>query len=109
MALKVKRKVKRRIICDRGFCQCQNKQYVHGKGFMDVVKNLTEPAIKLINDNKETIKSGAEAIGNIVKIGDSTRRIVQEIRKNRKPKVDNLQSIVDKINQFKMGSGFAYI
>ena len=73
MALKLKRKANRRIICGKGFCQCQNKQYVHGRGFMDVVKNLAEPAIKLINDNKDTLKSGVEAIGNIVKIGDSTR------------------------------------
>jgi hypothetical protein len=50
-----------------------------------------------------------------VKIGDSTKTIVQEIMKKRKPKIQNslqddtLQNIVDKINQFKIGSGFAYV
>jgi len=109
MVLKQMRETNRRIICGRGFCQCQNRQYVHGKGFMDVVKNLAAPAIKLITENKDTLKSGVEAIGNLVKIGDSTKTIVQEIRKNRTPKADNLQNIVDRMNQFKMGSGFAYI
>jgi hypothetical protein len=118
MALKQKRKAKRKLICGRGFCTCQHKKYVHGKGFMDVfnsVKNAVAPAIDLIKDNTDTIKSGAEMLGNVVKLGDSTKTIVQEIMKRRKPKVetnldvDNLRGIVDKINQFKLGSGFAYI
>ena len=102
----------------KGYCTCQNKKYVHGKGFMDVfnsVKNLAAPAMNLIKDNTDTLKSTAEAIGNVVKIGDSTKTIVQEIMKKRKPKIQNsshedtLQNIIDKINQFKIGSGFAYI
>lgn len=118
MALKQKRKTKRKIICGKGFCTCKNKKYVHGKGFMDIfnsVRNIAEPALNLIKDNKDTLKSTAEAIGNVVKIGDSTKKIVQEILTKRKPKILNisqdnvLQNIVDKINQFKIGSGFAYV
>ena len=118
MVLKQKRKVNRKIICGKGYCSWQNKKYVHGKGIMDVfnsIKNLAAPAMNLIKDNTDTIKSTAEAIGNVVKIGNSTKTIVQEIMKRRKPKIQNssqentLQNIIDKINQFKMGSGFAYI
>jgi hypothetical protein len=109
MGLKQRRKTNGRIICGRGFCKCQNREYVRGKGFMDILKNLAAPAIKLITENKDTLKSGVEAIGHIVKIGDSTKTIVEKMIKNRKPKVDNLQSIVDKMNEIKMGSGFAYI
>mgnify|MGYP003541535732 CR=1 FL=1 len=118
MAIKQKRKVNRKIICGKGYCTCQSKRYVHGKGIMDIfnsVKNLAAPAMNLIKDNTDTLKSTAEAIGNVVKIGDSTKAIVQEIRKKRKPKIqinsqeDTLQNIVDKINQFKIGSGFAYV
>ena len=118
MALKQKRKVNRKIICGKGYCTCQNKKYVHGKGIMDVfnsVKNFVAPAMNLIKDNTDTFKNTAEAIGNIVKIGDSTKTIVQEIMKKRKPKIQNssqedtLKNIVDKINQFKIGSGFAYV
>jgi hypothetical protein len=118
MALKQRRKVNRRIICGKGYCTCQGKKYVHGKGIMDVfnsVKNLAAPAMNLIKDNTDTLKTTAEAIGNVVKIGDSTKTIVQEIMKKRKPKIlnslqdDTLQNIVHKINQFKIGSGFAYV
>ena len=118
MALKQKRKVNRKIICGKGYCTCQSKRYVHGKGIMDIfnsVKNLAAPAMNFVKENTDTLKSTAEAIGNVVKIGDSTRAIVQEIRKKRKPKIqissqeDTLQNIVDKINQFKIGSGFAYV
>jgi len=118
MALKQKRKVNRKIICGKGYCTCQSKKYVHGKGIMDVfnsVKNLAAPAINFIKDNTDTLKNTADVIGNVVKIGDSTKTIVQEIMKKRKPKISNsiqddtLQNIVDKINQFKMGSGFAYV
>ena len=84
---------------------------------MDVfnsIKNLAAPAMNLIKDYTDTIQSTAEAIGNVVKIGDSTKTIVQEIMKRKKCKIQNssqdtLQNIVDKINRFKMGSGFAYI
>ena len=82
---------------------------------MDVfnaIKNIAAPAINLIKDNTDTLKSGAEAIGNFAKLGDSTKTIVQEIMKKRKSKSshdDTLKNIVDKINQFKIGSGFAYI
>jgi len=71
--------------------------------------------MNFVKDNTDTLKNTAEAIGNVVKIGDSTKTIVQEIMKKRKPKISNstqddtLQNIVDKINQFKMGSGFAYV
>ena len=91
---------------------------MHGKGIMDIfnsVKNLAEPAINFVKENVDTFKNTAETIGNVVKIGDSTKTIVQEIMKRRKPKVQNnlqedtLQNIVDKINQFKIGSGFAYV
>ncbi|SRR6266536_2219650 len=118
MGLKQKKTVKRKTICGKGFCNCQNKKYVHGKGVMDIfnsIKNLAAPALNLIKDNADTFKSGAEAIGNIVKLGDSTKTIVQEIMKKRKQKInntsqdDNLRNIIDKINQFKLGSGFAYI
>ena len=111
MALKQRRKVNRKVICGKGYCTCQNKNYVHGKGIMDVVA----PAMNFVKDNADTLKSTAEAIGNVVKIGDSTKTIVQEIMKKRKPKIQNstqedtLQNIIDKINQFKMGSGFAYV
>ena len=118
MALKQKRKVNRKIICGKGYCTCQNKNYVHGKGIMDVfnsVRNLVAPAMNLITENTGTLKNTAEAIGNVVKIGDSTNAIFQHVMKKRSPKIQNssqedtLQNIVDKINQFKMGSGFAYI
>ena len=118
MALKQRRKVNRRIICGKGYCTCQGKKYVHGKGIMDVfnsVKNLAAPAMNFIKDNTDTLKNTAEAIGNVVKIGDSTKTIVQEIMKKRKAKIqktsqdDTLQNIVYKINQFKIGSGFAYV
>jgi len=118
MVLKPKRKIKITTICGKGYCTCPNKNYVHGKGIMDIfnsVKNLAAPAVNFIKENTDALKGTAEAIGNVVKIGDSTRTIVQEIMKKRKPKIQNssqddtLQSIVDKINQFKMGSGFAYV
>jgi hypothetical protein len=115
MGLKQKRIVGRKIIGGKGFCNCKNKKYVHGKGIMDVISNIAGPAMNFIKDNADTLKSGAEVIGNVVKIGDSTRTIVQEIMKKRKPKIlnssqdDTLQGIVNKINQFKIGSGFAYV
>ena len=107
MTLKQKNKVSRKIICGKGYCSCRNKQFAHGMGFMDVI----QPAINFVKENADTLKSTAETIGNAVRIGDSTKTIVQEILKRRKPKVqeNSLQNIVDKINQFKMGSGFAYI
>ena len=107
MTLKQKKKVSRKFISGKGYCSCRNKQYLHGKGFMDVV----QPAINFVKDNADTLKSTVETIGNAVRIGDSTKTIVQEIMKRRKPKVeeDSLQNIVDKINQFKIGSGFAYV
>ena len=106
MTLKQKNKVSRKIICGKGYFSCRNKQYVHGKGFMDVI----QPAINYAKENADTLKSTAETIGNVVRIGDSTKTIVQEIMKRRKPKEeDSLQNIGDKINQFKLGSGFAYV
>jgi len=68
-----------------------------------------------IKDNRDILKFTDEVIGNVAKIGDSTKTIVQEIMKKRKSKIQNssqddtLQNIVDKINQFKIGSGFAYV
>ena len=59
MALKQKRPGARKIICGKGFCSCQNKKYVHGKGIMDVfnaIKNIAAPAINLIKDNTDTLK-----------------------------------------------------
>jgi len=118
MALKQKKKEVRKIICGKGYCTCQNKKYVHGKGIMDIfnsIKNLAAPAMNFVKENADTLKSTAETIGNVVKIGDSTKTVVQEIMKRRKSKMQNssqedtLQNIVDKINQFKMGSGFAYV
>src|SRR5271155_967406 len=111
MVLRQNKKINRKIICGKGFCQCQNRNYVHGKGVMDIfnsIKNVATPAINFITENKDALKSGAESLGNLIKIGDSTKTIVQEILKKRKPKVvgedsNNLLNIVDKINQFKMG------
>ena len=106
MTLKQKNKVSRKIICGKGYCSCRNKQYVHGKGFMDVI----QPAVNFVKENADILKSTVETIGIAVRIGDSTKTIVQEIMKRRKPKEeDSLQNIVDKINQFKIGSGFAYV
>ena len=107
MTLKQKNKVSRKIICGKGYCSCRYKQYAHGKGFTDVI----QPAINFVKENADTLKSTAETIGNVVRIGDSTKTIVQEIMKRRKLKVeeDSLQNIVDKINQFKIGSGFVYV
>ena len=105
MTLKQKKKVSRKFICGKGYCSCRNKQYVHGKGFMDVI----QPAINFVKENADTLKSTVETIGNAVRIGDSTKTIVQEIMERRKPKEDSLQNIADKINQFKLGSGFAYV
>ena len=36
MPLKQKRKANRKIICGKGYCTCQSKKYVHGKGIMDL-------------------------------------------------------------------------
>ena len=94
MGLKQKKKVNRKIICGRGYCDCQNKYFVTGKGFMDI----TIPKV---------LENTSEAIENVMKIGDSTKTIVKEIMNKRKP--DNLQNIVDKINRFKKGSGFVYV
>ena len=106
MTLKQKKKVARKFISGKGYCSCRNKQFVHGKGFMDVM----QPAVNFVQENADTLKSTIETIGNAVRIGDSTKTIVQEIMKRRKPKEeDSLQNIVDNINQFKMGSGFAYV
>jgi len=118
MGLKLRRKIVRKTICGKGYCTGSNKQYVHGRGMMDifnVVKNIAAPAMNVVKENADTLKSTVEAIGNVVKIGDSTKTIVQEIMKRRKPKLqnslqeDSLQGIVNKINQFKIGSGFAYV
>ena len=114
MGLKQRRKVSRKMVCGKGYCSCRSKEYVHGKGIMDIfnsVKNLVSPALNFVKENAGTLKSTAETIGNVVKIGDTTKTIVQEVMKRRKPKIqeDSLQNIVDKINQFKMGSGFAYV
>ena len=113
------RKSKRKTISGKGYCMCENRNYVHGKGIMDVIKSIATPVINFATDNKDTIKSGVEAISNVVKLGDSTKTIIQEIMKKRKPKIElvhdgistenTLKDIVDKINQFKVGSGFAYI
>ena len=72
MTLKQKKKVDRKIICGKGYCSCRNKQYAHGKGFMDVI----QPAINFVKENADTLKSTAETIGNVVRIGDSTKTIV---------------------------------
>ena len=115
MAIKLKKSSSRKYISGKGYCACHEKQYVHGKGMVDVLNSLVTPAINFIKDNQDTLKSTAEAIGNVTKIGDSTRTIVQEIMKRRGSKLktevvqENLKNIVDKINKFKMGSGFAYI
>jgi len=115
MAIKLRKNLNRKNICGKGYCACHKKQYAHGKGMMDVFNSIATPAINLIKDNQDTLKSTAEAIGNVVKIGDSTRTIVQEIMKKRGSKSknelvpDNLRNIVDKINKYKMGSGFAYV
>ena len=113
MAIKVKKNLNRKYISGKGYCACHKKQYAHGKDMVDVFRSLVTPAVNFIKDNQDTLKSTAEAIGNVAKIGDSTRTIVQEIMKKRssnsKNVQDNLKNIVDKINQFKMGSGFAYI
>ena len=93
MGLKQKKKVNRKIICGRGYCDCQNKYFVKGKGIMDI-------------DNK-VLESSSRAIENVMNIGDSTKTIVKEIMNKRKP--DKLQNIVDKINRFKKGSGFVYV
>ena len=107
MTLKQKNKVSRKIICGKGYCSCRNKQFALGMGFMDII----QPAINFVKENADTLKSTAETIGNVVRIDDSTKKIVQEIMKTRKPKVqeNRLQNIVDKINQFKLGFGFAYV
>ena len=105
MTLKQKKKFSRKFICGKGYCSCRNNQFLHGKGFMDVV----QPAINFVKENADTLKGTIETIGNAVRIGDSTKTIVQEIMKRRKPKEESLQNIVDKINQFKIGSGFAYV
>lgn len=118
MALKQKRKISRKIICGKGYCTCHNKKFVHGKGIMDIfnsVKDLASPAMNFVKENTDALKSTAEAIGNVIKIGDSTKTIVQEIMKRKKSKIqsssqeDTLQNIINKINQFKIGSGFAYV
>jgi hypothetical protein len=62
MGLKQKRKIKKRTISGKGFCKCQNRKYVHGKGIMDAIKNIAAPAMNFINNNVDTLKSGAEAI-----------------------------------------------
>jgi hypothetical protein len=99
MGLKLKRKESRKIISGKGYCPCRNREYVSGKGFID--------NIKILSDIKENpVKPITEVIGNAVRIADSTKTIVQEIRNKRKPE---LQNIVDRINQFKIGSGFAYV
>src|SRR5688572_32964636 len=107
MGLKQRRRVSRKVVCGKGYCTCRNKQYVHGKGIMDIfnsVKSLVSPAMNFVKENADTLKNTAEAVGNVVKIGDTTKTIVQELIKRRKPKMqeDSLQNIVDKINQFKM-------
>ena len=80
---------------------------------MDTIKSIVMPAINMLNENKDIIKSGVEAIGHIAKISDSTKTIAQTIMNKRKLKSieENigLQDIVDKINAFKLGSGFAYV
>ena len=99
MGLKLKRKESRKIISGKGYCPCRNREYVSGKGFVD--------NIQILSDIKENpVKPITEVIGNAVRIADSTKTIVQEIRNKRKPE---LQNIVDRINQFKIGSGFAYV
>ena len=110
MALKIRRKkVMRQTICGRGYCSCRKKEYAHGKGLTDIF-NFAKPVIDFVKDNKDTLKSTAEAVGNVVSIADSTKTIVQEImKKRRKPEDDGLKNIVDKLNQLKTGSGFAYV
>lgn len=116
MVLKQKMGRNRKIICGKGYCACHNKKYVRGKGFMDTIKSIVMPAINMLNENKDTIKSGVEAIGHIAKISDSTKTIAQTIMNRRKLKHTEknnadvgIQGIIDKINAFKMGSGFAYV
>ena len=84
MGLKQKKKVNRKVICGRGFCDCK------GKGFVDI--------------DSKVLESIPESIDNVMKINDSTKTIVKEIMNKRKP-----QNIVDKINRFKKGSGFVYV
>ena len=93
MGLKQKKKINRKTICGRGYCCCQNKYFVQGKGIMDI--------------DSKVLESIPESIDNVMKINDSTKTIVKEILNKRKP--NNLQNIVDKINRFKTGSGFVYV
>ena len=105
MTLKQKKTVSTKFKSGKGYCPCRNKQFVHGKGFMDVIR----PANNFVQENADTLKSTIETIGNAVRIGDSTKTIVQEIMKRRKQKEDPLQNIVDKINQSQISSGFPYV
>ena len=82
MGLKQKKKVNRGFVCGKEYCICKREKLVHGKSIVDKVELESVP------------------------IPDATDKIVQKILNKRK--TGNLQNIVDKINQFKIGSGFAY-
>ena len=40
MPLKPKRKANRKMICGKGYCTCQSKKYVHGKGIIDLFNSV---------------------------------------------------------------------
>ena len=110
MSLKYRRS-RKKLVSGRGYCACSKRAYITGKGIMDVVKNIVKPVAEFVKDNVSTLKSTAEAVGNVVKIGADTKIIVDQIMKNRKSKMQHdgkIPDIVKRINEFKVGGGFAY-
>ena len=85
-----------------------------GNGFFDFFKPVI-PIIKTLFQNKDKIISTAKDVYNI---GKNTKDIVQAIRKPAPtlpilpPSIDTkdikLESIINRINQIRVGKGFSY-
>ena len=85
-----------------------------GNGFFDFFKPVI-PIIKTLFQNKDKIISTAKDVYNI---GKNTKDIVQAIRKpaptlpdlppSKDTKDITLESIINRINQIRVGKGFSY-
>ena len=88
-------------------------KHTYGEGILDSIK----PIVELVTDNKDLIKQVAEPITNIMQIGKNTKQIIDSIKNKDRLTIDerlafqhkHLKNIVDRINNIKMGSGFAIV
>jgi len=106
-------------VIGRGYVKCKC-----GGNILDILKPLINPAIEIIK-NKDLAKDIGKTALNVFQIGKNTKTIVDNIRNKRKnvvsPEDDNdflakqildnrdLESVINRIKQIRIGSGFKII